>query len=330
MKTKKVLTTILALVVIGGASWYADRYFVKENSSQVVPSATLDKLVDENKTNTSTTEKIIYASSNNDQKEIIQSNVSGEKTTLFTDKDEDLKIKQWGGLANLTGEFLLDVGSGSLQTIKVNDIGKKEIVMEKFGIPSTTLISPDGKQVAYVTFSNAEADYGFGLYEMTKSGENLRKLVHSEQEIKNLAWNQDSSKIVFSGVNKDKTEIKITDISKDQTQSIYETNQAVLGISVSFKNKIIFTIADPKNLSSSDINIMDLDGKNNQKIYSIKDKAALYPFVSSDFTYLAYLAVEAKDNKIDKDAEGVVTLIKIGTDGNKTTGNANRILGWIQ
>lgn len=330
MNVKKVLITIVVLVVIGGLAWYADRYFQKQNSSQVVPSATLNKLVDENKTNTSTTEKIIYASNNDDKKSIIQSNISGEKTTLFTDQDEDLKIKQWGGLANLAGEFLLDVGSGSLQTVKVGDISKKEIVMEKFGIPATTLISPDGKQVAYVSFSNAEADYGFGLYKMTKSGENLRKLVHGEQEIKNLAWNQDSSKIVFSQAIKDKTEIKITDISNDQTQSILETNQVVLGISVSSKNKIIFTIADPKNLSNSEIDIIDFAGKNNQKIYSIKDKTALYPFVSSDFTYLAYLAVEAKDNKIDKDAEGEVTLIKIGTDGNKTIGNANRILGWLQ
>lgn len=330
MKTKKVLVTILALVVIGGLAWYADRYFTKQSSSQVVPSATLNKLVDENKTNSTTTEKIIFALNSDSQNSVIQSNIAGEKTTLFTDKDEDLKIKAWGGLANLAQNFLLDVGAGQLEMVKVGQTDKKEIVMEKFGIPQTLLVSPDGKQIAYVSFSNAEADYGFGLFQMTKSGENLRELVHGDQEIKNLAWNQDSSKIVFSQVTGDKTEVKITDIAADKTTSILETSQAVLGISISAKNKIVFTLADPKNLSSSEVDIIDTDGKNNQKIYSILDKAALYPFVSSDFTYLAYLAVGVTDNKIDKNATGDVTLIKIGQNENKVVGSANQILGWLQ
>lgn len=327
---KKTLITIFALLAIGLLAWYANAFFSKKGTSQVVPGSNLDKLVDENKTESTTAEKIIFATQDTDKKEVIQSNTNSEKTTIFTDKDEEGKIKRWGGLSNLAKLLLLDIGDGKLETVKVDEPRTRETIMEKFGVPQTLQISPDGKQIAYVSFSNAEADYGFGLYQMAKNGSNLRQILHSDQEIKNLAWNQDSSKIIFSQSIGDKTEIKVADIPTNQIQSILETSQAVLGISVSAKNKIVFSVADPKNLATNEIDIMDLDGKNNQKIYSIKDRAALYPCVSSDFTYLAYLAVEVKDNKIDKNSSSDVTLVPIGKNKTKTIGSANQIFGWLQ
>lgn len=131
------------------------------------------------------------------------------RTTVFTDTDEPLKIKQVGNLTLDGGEALVLMGSltddfgGSLYSVTTDGSGQKQLLVEQFASPWPPVFSPDGSKIAYVYFSNAEADIGFYLVVANRDGTNKRELVTEKQAITQPVFSPNGTEVAYirSGVD---------------------------------------------------------------------------------------------------------------------------------
>src|SRR4030042_3479884 len=318
---KKIFLIILGLVVVGGVAWYVDRNFMRTkgtNSTQepAVPEsdATVTPLPAEN-TNKNTSESIVFLVNNENSKEIIKSDVKGSRKTLFTDEDEEFKIQKIGGLAYYASEVLVLTGKGDpssnkLEGIKTDGSGKKETIVGSFGDPAAIAISPDGKSIGFVSFSNVEEDYGYSIYTMTRDGSNRRKQVTADKEIRGLSWNKDSNKVAFIKLgDSGKSTIQITDVEKEKTNEIFSTDKVILGLTWNESGKISFSVAPAGKLSESQFLVINPDGGNQKKIFETTKGALVSPALSSDNLNLAY-ALGALKDKIEEDVPADVYIGK--------------------
>ena len=114
---------------------------------------------------------------------VIVNPATQKRQVMYTDKDETLKLKLIGNMTAtgseviaLMGEATQDFG-GSLWAIKLDGSGLATRLIADFTAPWPPVFSPDGTHIAYVTFSNAEADYGFSLILANRDGTAKKILV---------------------------------------------------------------------------------------------------------------------------------------------------------
>ncbi len=336
---KKIILIILGLLVVGSVFWYVDRNFIRtkgtnSNKEAIVPESdsSVTPLPTEN-TNKDTTESVIFVVNNDNSKEIVKSDVKGSKKTLFTDADEEFKIQKIGGLAYYTSEVLVLAGNGDaaqnkLEVIKTDGSGKYETLVSSFGNPSSLAISPDGKEIAYVSFSNVEADYGYNIYTMARDGSNRRREFSAQKEIKSLSWNKDSSKIAFiKSEDSNKSTIQVIEVGQEKTNGIFSTDKVILGLIWSESGKISFSLATPGKLSESEFWVISPDGKNPKKILNEGKGAIISAALSSDNLNIAYVLADLKD-KIDENAAGVVYSGRSSGKNLEKIQKGNLVIGW--
>lgn len=128
---------------------------------------------------------------------------AGSRQIVFTDSDESLKIKQVGTTNAKGDEVLVVMGptdrefGGSLWVIATDGSGKKTQLLEEFASPWPPALSPDGKKIAYVFFSNAENESGFSLIVANRDGTNKRELVRETQSITQPIFNVNGTIIAY-------------------------------------------------------------------------------------------------------------------------------------
>lgn len=321
----KYLPIILTLIVIGGLAWYFNQNYIANvkspTSTSALPAKTPPTITP--KLEKTTSEKLVFASQNNQGTTIASVSANGEnQKTLFTDKDEADKIKEVNTITSLTHETPMIVGDNRLVSVKLDGSSKKEILIDSLGNPSSVSLSPDGKTVSFVAFSNVEVDYGYTLYICSRQGEGLRGLLRNEKEMKNPIWNTDGSQIYYLQISDNQTAVMRADVVSGRSQSIFQTSDDVYSLNFS-AGKLVFS-SGPKNKNISAIYQMDTGGQNLKKL--LEDTGIIYnPFLSSDNLNLAYLFSGDVTNK----PSGDIVVASADGKNKKKIIQGNYILGWI-
>lgn len=148
-------------------------------------------------------ELIVLESTGSTQK-IVSLNLSTKaRKTLYTDADENVKIRQVGNLTSDGREALVlmsppgDEFGGSLYTVATDGSGRKTLLIDQFASPWPPVFSPDGTKIAYIFFSNAEAEAGFYLVIANRDGTNKRELVREAVAITQPVFSPDGSEIAY-------------------------------------------------------------------------------------------------------------------------------------
>jgi Tol biopolymer transport system component len=336
MKTtnKKILSGLLALVIIGAGAYLVDRYVLKNSTGAITQKPAVDDLnskVAATPSTADTSDKIVYLQNNNDAKEVVvDSAAGGAAKVLFTDQDEDQKIQVAADIAYLSREVLLFSGndtSGKLLIVKLDGSGNKEVIND-FSEPLALAVSPDGQKIAYVIFSNVESSYGNNIVIANRKGENRRVLFNTQDTINDLAFSEDGSELIFAKTNADgKSAISILSLDTPKENVIYQGDSNIPTLAWSKSGQIIFTLADAKFTSSS-VFLMNESGGNLQKILETKNGVASFPSLSSDLLDISYLAATYQG----KFATGVLGDVKVSTaKGQNITkiSSGIQVLGWL-
>jgi len=321
----KIILIIMSLAIIGGLAWYFDQNYVSKSSSSSNTSVTTVKAppAETAKLGKTTNQKLIFASQTNQGAIIASVTATGEnQKTLFTYADETEKIKETNIFSPTTFEAPLIVGNNRLASVKLDGSGKKEILIDSLGNPPSVNLSPDGKLISFVAFSNVEVDYGYTLYVSSRKGEGLRELTRNEKEIKNPIWGADNTKIYYLQISDNQTAIMKIDLETSRSQSIYQTENYIYSLNFS-AGKLIFS-SGPKGKNVSAIYQINGNGQNLEKL--LEDNGVIYyPFLSVDSLNLAYLiSAEA----IDDPSGDILVASADGKNKQKIT-KGNKILGWI-
>jgi WD40 repeat protein len=336
MKTtnKKILGGLLALLIIGVGAYFVDRYVLKNSTGSITEKPAVDDL--SNKTSTApsdvtTADKIVYLRNENDAKEVVvDSAAGGAAKVIFTDKDEDQKIKVAADIAYLSREVLLFMGgdtSGKLFIVKLDGTGAKEVIND-FAKPLALAISPDGQKIAYVIFSNVEGSYGNNIVVMSRKGANRRVLFNSQDTISSLSFSEDGSELIFAktGTN-GRSAISKLSLDNPKENVIYQGDANIPTLSWSKSGQIIFTLADTKFTSSS-VFMMNESGGKLQKILETKNGVASFPELANDLLDISYLAATYQG----KFATGVSGDVKVSTAKGQNIAkiaSGIQVLGWL-
>lgn len=126
-----------------------------------------------------------------------------KRTVLYTDKGEKQVIKQVGNVTADGRELLAIVGNqnddfgGRLVAIQLDGTGQVTELLSDFASPWPPAFSPDGSKIAYVYFSNAEADAGFHLVVANRDGTGKQNIVREASPITQPVFSPDGSTIIF-------------------------------------------------------------------------------------------------------------------------------------
>jgi len=330
MKTtsKKILGGVLAIVVIGAGAYLFDRYFLKNSVNTIIEKPAVDDLNSKSSNVPkpdikTTTDKIVYLADKDNVRQVVIDDANGDAAkVLFTDKDEDLKIKAATDIAYLSREVLLFMGgdtSGKFFIVKLDGSQDKSVI-DNTSKPSSFAISPDGQKIAYVIFSNVEASYGYNIIVMNRKGENRRVLFNTPEIINYLSFNEDGSELAFTKTdNSGKSAISKLSLDSPQEKVIYQGSSNIPTLSWSKTGEIVFSLADSK-FTSSTLFEMDGGGGSLLKILDTKNGVASWPHLSSDLLSVGYLTASYQD-KFTTDVTGDVktsgpkgqNIIKIGS-----------------
>lgn len=128
---------------------------------------------------------------------------SKERRVLYTDQDEPNKLQLVGNLDAGKREALALVGPGSLDfgaklvAINLDGSGKVTPLMTDFASPWPPVANPDGTKIAFVSFSNAEADYGFSLVLARRDGTDRKILIREALPITQPVFHPDGTRLAY-------------------------------------------------------------------------------------------------------------------------------------
>lgn len=186
--------------------------------------------------------------------------------------------------------------------------GKEVADINALELPESPLpvISPKGDQIAYLTYSNAERDFGNNL--MIVGSGDAQSYYSSEKQIQFLNW-ADNNTIIFvvkDNINK----IVSLDISSKKVNEITQIKQDVASLSAN-KNSIAVVTNDTNR------NLIIVDRASNKQSTVNGRVDGLDVTLSPDAKSVAYI-----------NGDGKVEIINI-SDGNKRTlSKADKIIGW--
>lgn len=275
-------------------------------------------------TNTTSDQKsagdLIFAVSDTNKFQILKLKPDNTSNIIFTDIDEKYKIKK---LANQSIDSVISAFSDSnrLFKIKLNDQGRMVELTDKIQSSTDFALSPDESQVAYISFSNAERDYGYTIYLAKIIDTKPVELVRNSQLIENVIW-LDKTNLMFI---QDNSNLVIYNIVTNKSNIIYTTgNQDVIFDFSLNSDKIILSQGSAEKVSSSILTI-NLNGKNIKKIYT-ENKGIIYsPVLSPDGLNAAYLLSDSYSRKQNG------YMYKIGSNGKNKQKLilADKIISWV-
>jgi len=177
--------------------------------------------------------------------------------------------------------------------------------LSKDAIPA---ISPDGEKVAYLSFSNAEKDYGYNIYTSGKNG--TKSIFHSEDQIQFLCWcDNDTVLFVLKQQSNQITSLNIGSSAQTTIASVDEniTSLAARG------DVVVATIDKSKK------NLIVINRNNKKK--SIKNIDANYnnTSISPDEKAVAYLNSDSK-----------ISIYNLSDGNKKQLSKADKIIGWYK
>lgn len=286
-------------------------------------------------------DEIIYLTNSTDTTNIYSMNPNDKsKKIVFTDKDENIKIKQCQSIT-LDGKKILaafnlkdDNFISSLWFISADGSGSKEKLLDSFASPLPPIVSPDGKKMAYTIFSNVELDYGFSLLIANNDGTNKQTIAKDKNSIANITFSPDNKYVFYSkGTESGQSGLFRTALSSNESTEIYalKDKEAIYSVSISKNNQIAISKGPIGNnmLNEAEIYLLDINGKSVNQLFS-NDTHENYLSFSPDGTELAYMSIKYEANPKNANVSGTIYLADIKA---KTFVSLNQdadiIVGWL-
>ena len=274
---------------------------------------------------------IIYVSKSSDETALysVSANTSAKK--VFTDKDENTKIKAIQGITS-SGKALTVMApqmqefGGSLYLIYTDGSGKYDKLLDEFASTQAPVISPNAKKIAYILFNNAEADYGFSLYVMDSQGENKQKITSDSYGLKILSFDASSQKITYlKGNNTKQSTAYFYDLKSNEEKELFSFKEKIYSLDFADNNLVLSKgPTDENGINNSEAYQTDKDGKNIKRL-TANDRHDDFCFLSPNEDATACLSIKY-EGQIDLAKSGDI-IIYLG-DENKKVAEGNYILGW--
>ncbi|MCL5407611.1 MAG: hypothetical protein M1429_03895, partial [Patescibacteria group bacterium] len=310
-----------------GLAWYFNKTYLQPSASHSTEKIPQFKTSsnDENFKG-----KLIYVTTGT-AREIWAVDPAKTSKKLFTDADEAEKIIEISNLASLSGEVLTitsaDTSSRSGKLVAINLSNSKETILQKiFTVPSSWTVSLDGQKIAYTKFSNIEENYGYTLYSSDRSGTNLRELTRSDQEIKTPIWNENSTKIAYVKNTDSKLQLNVIDINSLEVKEIKNFDSQVIDFLSWSGDKLVFSIRDLGNNKSGKIEIIDLNGRNLEKMTDFEGGIANFTYLKNS-SWLGFLIAQYKD-KVNDSTTGQIYIENLKKAEKIPVQKGSQILGW--
>lgn len=305
---------ILVLIVVG--AWYFDKNYINSKNGQTVGS---DTTATQQKTATITSDDLIFISQSENDTKILK-NTDGKIEQV----SKDNSVVKVGGYASGNQEILETLGqTGPLVFQKISD-SKQIKVSDEFSRTSDFSPSQDGENIAFITFSNVEEDYGYSLYTEDRTGKKVKKLATFDVVIRNPVWNSDNSKIAVVRQDADgKSEIIVINSSTGKYQSTYHQDEIIYSILWDGR-KILYS---GKKGSGSEI--VAIDELGSKKLYfETKTGSIYFPRISNDQKNLAFLKTNSS-NKYQDNVSGDIYIFNISEEKLNNIATGSYILGWL-
>lgn len=310
--------TLIVLAIVVGVIVFINTSFV--GSTNIIPTKADQTNNINSPVETITEGKIIYAESSGSATQIIENDNVGNKKIVYSDKDEKQKIWEIGTYLTKFNQLLVTLEQKQFALVPLSDSSKKEILTDNLGGQADFCISPDGTKLLYVSFSNAETDYGYSVNLVDKAGKNSQELYRANDKISQVSWPND--KIYFIKEKEDSSVLESMTPDGKTIKDLYETKLGIINYVV--QNNIL-VVDGSEEANSSQIYRLDLAGKNKKLIYKNNKAAIGSPVSSPDQKKIAYLNLTL-DAGNDNSPIYVLDLV---TQKIKKIGDGIKILAWI-
>jgi preprotein translocase subunit YajC len=314
---KNYLFVILVLIIFAGVFWYLTKASNSKPSEQDNSQTEVVRTSQKEETKTQINGKIVYVAKQNNFT-INTYNFTDKKIeTLFTDKNEAFKVKAIAGqLTNNRIALFTEGDQNKILAVSLDGIAKTEVLFDNIGNPDLAAVSPDGKNLAFVFFSNVERDYGYNLYLRTNDNKE-EALVRSDDAITNLVWNGNATKLLYLDKSSPK-EIRAYDFALRKSVSFSDFENEVFAFN--FANGDLFASL----IKNSDSVIMKInsEGSGMSEIATITKTKAFDIFIEeANMAFLSSAGSEpVSSGKIKIDNK----------DGIINSEEANNIIGWLK
>ena len=325
MKHKKILV-VLGVLILAGAAYAATKvvYFkqkpvettVEKPKETTVPPASPETVSPQQEQKQEKVKTLLFLkkSDNGQVTELRKIDLDGHNNKLvFTDADEDFKIRIVGGLLK---DYVLIFGtplnetSGSIWQIKIDGSGtKKMLVDETF---SASSFSFSNEKIAFISYDNIRGTYN--IWTMNMDGRFKTKILESEDMLSDLVFADNS--LAFVKVDKDENSIVETiNLDGSNLKEIIKSKDQIYALSFTAGN--FAYIKAPRatgRVSLAEVYIYNLNEKKEKKVTSDKESDT-YPVISKDGTKVAF----SKNGKIwVENVDG--TEAKVLTEGTQPLG----------
>lgn len=259
---------------------------------------------------------------------------------IFTDKDEDLKLKNVSSATNdgknifaVLGQAMQDFG-GKLVEISTDGKGSITPLIDDFASPQAPVLSPDGQKILAVSFSNAEQSpdgVGFTLYVANRNGNNKRQIAQNPSGIFSAVWSDNAKKVAYF-INDGQAGFKlmIADIDQPQVHEIKSFQGQVYSLSWR-KNKLAFVMAKKgnKTANTAEIYLIDDDGGNLKQITK-NNLSENYPVISPDGQKIAFMVTEYSGGTTKLGQAGEIKILVLSENQSQSEKIADglTIIGW--
>jgi len=326
MKHKKIFLVVLGVLILAGAAYAATKvvYFqqkpaestVEKPKETAVPPASPETVPPQQEQKQGKVKTLLFLkkSDNEQVTELRKIDLDGSNNKLvFTDADEDFKIRIVGGLSK---DYVLVFGtplnetSGSIWQVKIDGSGTKKMLAD--GTFSTSSFSFSNEKIAFISYDNIRGTYN--IWTMNMDGRFKTKVLESEDMLSDLVFADNS--LGFVKVDKDGNSIVETmNLDGSNPKEIIKSKDQIYALS--FTSGTFAYIKSPKatgRVSLTEVYIYNLSEKKEKKITNDKESDT-YPVISKDGTKVVF----SKNGKIwVENVDG--TEAKVLTEGTQPLG----------
>ena len=315
MKKNQSWTFFLVLIVVGVAAWYFNKNFISNLTDQNTAK------IDQKNAIKMLTEKLIFATTSSTGNTISSIDANGKTQILFTDAGDAVKIKTIGTLSQDSLEVPVIFDKNLLFAVKLDGSSGKQSLAEFTADSPDVALSPDGKLISYITFSNVEKEYGFTLKVADRNGKNLKQILTSPYLLSNPVWATDQKSVYYVENNGSNISIVKTQLETAKEQKIYTTGENIGSLRVMFGQILFSKNPEDKNEST----LFAMTETSPAKSILTEKGSIYYPSISSDGKNIAYLLRP----QASITTTGDIKITNTSGKNTKTLIKGINILGWL-
>lgn len=228
--------------------------------------------------------------------------------------EQDSNVKSYSTEVSGDGSIIILDQKDNLKILET-DGNEKEIVSANEYNP-LPVISPDGKHMLVIAFSNAERDFGYKLQIFTTDNEYVRDIASSQSKISSPLWGSDST-VYFTSISQSGSMLykSDTDGSSDKEEILDIDDLFVIDMACT-RDTVYFTASSGKNDSNNTNIYKIIDGKES----AITTESGIYSDLqtSPDGVWIAYI-----------DGDSILTIRNAETGASYQIQKVGHLLGWF-